>query len=100
MFYTSLNFSIHVTDFDPASYSLESTSLLFRNSTLVPLFLFRVRTTQQSQTRFLLPAQFWTSLGLRKFGLFLLQVHFLTLGDSFERKSRSENGKAINMQNL
>jgi len=49
MVYTSLNFSIYVTDFDPASYRLESTLLLFRNNTPVPLFLFRVRTAQQSQ---------------------------------------------------
>jgi len=53
MLYTSLNFSIYVTDFDPASYQLESTLLLFRNNTPVPLFLFCVRTAQQSQTRFL-----------------------------------------------
>jgi len=49
MLYTSLNFSIYVMDFDPASYRLESTVLLFRNSTPVPLFLFRVRSGQQLQ---------------------------------------------------
>jgi len=51
MLYTSLNFGIFVTDFDPASCQLESTMLFFRNKTLVPLFLFRVETAQQSQTR-------------------------------------------------
>jgi len=60
MLHTSLNFSIYVTDFDPASYRLESTMLLFRNSSPVPLFLFRVRTAQQPQTRSLSLAQFWT----------------------------------------
>jgi len=35
MLYTSLNFSIYVTNFDPASYRLESTLLLFRNTTPV-----------------------------------------------------------------
>jgi len=49
-----------VTDFDPASYRLESTLLLFRNNTPVPLFLFRVTTAQQLQTRSLSLAQFWT----------------------------------------
>jgi len=48
MFYTSLKMSIYVTDFNPASHGLESTLLLFRNNTPVPLFLFRVRTAQQS----------------------------------------------------
>jgi len=33
--YTSLNFSISVTEFDPASYRVESTLLLFRNSVFV-----------------------------------------------------------------
>jgi len=51
MVYTSLNFSIYVTDFDPASYRLESRLLLFRNNTPVPLLLFRVRTPQHLQTR-------------------------------------------------
>jgi len=37
--------------FDPPSYPFESTLPLFRNNTPVPLFLFRVRTAQQSQTR-------------------------------------------------
>jgi len=50
MLYTWFNFSIYVTDFDVASYRLESTFLLFHNNTSVPLFLFRVRTAQQSQT--------------------------------------------------
>jgi len=50
MLYTWLNFSIYVTDFDPASYRLESTLLLIHNNTSIPLFLFRVRTAQQSQT--------------------------------------------------
>jgi len=51
MLYISLNFSIYVTDFDPGFYRLESTLLLFRNNTHVPLLLFCVRTAQQSQTR-------------------------------------------------
>jgi len=46
MLYTSLNLSIYVMDFDPASYRLESTLLLFRKNTPVHLFLFRVRTNQ------------------------------------------------------
>jgi len=40
MLYASLNFSIYVTDFDPASYRLVSTLLLFRNNIPVPLFVF------------------------------------------------------------
>jgi len=51
MLYTSLNFRIYETDFDPDSYRLESTLPLFRNNSPVPLFLFGVRTTQQSQTQ-------------------------------------------------
>ena len=40
---------------------LQSTMLLFRNKTPVPLFLFRMKTAQQSQTRSLLFAtEFWT----------------------------------------
>jgi len=54
-----MNFSIYVTDFDPVSYQLESAFLLFPNNTLVSLFLFRVRTAHQSQTRSLSVAQFW-----------------------------------------
>jgi len=38
MLHTSLNFSIYVTDFDPASFRLESTLLLFRTDTPVPFF--------------------------------------------------------------
>jgi len=63
MLYTSLNFGIYVTDFDPVSYRLESTMLLFRNNTPVPLFLFRLRNAQQSHHKhdlFLSIAQFWT----------------------------------------
>ena len=81
MLYTSLNFNIYLTDFDPATYRLESTLLLFRNNTPVSSFLFRVRTAQQSQTRSLSPAQFWTCRWLCKIGLILLQVHFLMLGN-------------------
>ena len=58
MVYTSLNLSIYVTDFDPASYRLESKLLLFRNNTPVPVIVFRMRTAQQSQTRSLSLAQF------------------------------------------
>jgi len=58
--YTSLNFSIYLTDFDPASYELDSTLLLFRDNIPVPLFLFRVTTAQESQTRTPSLAQFWT----------------------------------------
>jgi len=78
MLYTSLNFRIYVTDFGPASYRLESTMLLFRIKPPVPLFLFRVRTAQQSQTRSLSFAS--TVLDLP---LVLLQVHFLMFGGSF-----------------
>jgi len=60
--YTSLNFKIYVTVFDPASYRLESTMPLFSNNTLVPLFLVPVRTAQQSRTRSLSLAQFCTVL--------------------------------------
>jgi len=60
MLYTSLNFKIHVPDFDPASCGLESTMVFFRNNTTVLLFLYRVRTAQQLQTRSLSLAQFWT----------------------------------------
>jgi len=52
MLYTSLNFRIYVTDFDPTSYRLESTLPLFRNNTPVPLFFFRVRTAR-CQAKFL-----------------------------------------------
>jgi len=45
--YLQVNFSIYVTDFDPASYRLESTLLLFLNDTPVPLFVFIVRATHQ-----------------------------------------------------
>jgi len=37
--YTSLNFKIHVPDFDPDSCLLESTMLFFRNNATVLLFL-------------------------------------------------------------
>jgi len=97
MLWTSLNFCIYETDFDPASY--RSTLLLFCDSTHAPLFLFRVRTAQQSQTRSLLLAQFWTCRWSVQ-NLFLLRVHFLMLDGSFERKSSSEDRKAINMENL
>jgi len=60
MLYTSFNFSIYVTDFDLDSHRLESTLLLFGDSTPVPLFLFSVRTARQSQTRSLSLAEFWT----------------------------------------
>jgi len=82
----ALHFSIYGTDFDPVSYRLESTLLLFRNNAPVPLFLLRVRIAQQSQTRL--------SVGLCKFGLFFLQVHIL--GGSFERKSSREDKNAKN----
>jgi len=35
-----------------------------------------------------------------KTGLFLLQVHFLMLGDSVERKSSGEDRDAIKMENV
>jgi len=41
MLYTSLNIRIYVTDFDAASYRLESTMPLFLSDTLVPLFAFK-----------------------------------------------------------
>jgi len=47
MLHTSLNFKIHVPDFDPASCRLESTVLFFRNNTTVLLFLYLRRTVQQ-----------------------------------------------------
>jgi len=74
MLYTSLNFGIYVTDFDPASYRLESTLVLFRNSTPVPLFLFCVRTAQQSQTRSLSLAVLGS--GLRVARLAVLRPNF------------------------
>jgi len=60
MLYISLNFKNHVPDFDPASCRLASTMLFFRNNATVLLFLYRVWTAQQLQTRSLLLAQFWT----------------------------------------
>jgi len=38
------------TDFDTTSYRLELTLQLFRNNTLVPLFLFRVKTENSALT--------------------------------------------------
>jgi len=87
MLYTSLNFSIYVTDFDPISCRLESTFVLFRNNTPVRLFLLRVRTAQQSQTRSLSLAQFWICCWAVQNWSVFVKVHFLMLGDSFERKS-------------
>jgi len=49
----------YVTDFDPASHRLESTLLLFRNNTPVPLFLFRVRTAQHN-TNTIFFAKLWS----------------------------------------
>jgi len=69
MLYASLNFKIHVPDFDPASCRLESTMLFFRNNTTVLLFLHRMRTDQQSQTQSLSLAQFWTCR-------WAVQIHF------------------------
>jgi len=62
MLYTSLNFGAYVTDFDPASYRPKTTMLLFRNKTPLP---FRVRTAQQSQTRYLSFASTVLDLPLR-----------------------------------
>jgi len=45
---TALNFIIYVPDFDPDPYRLGSTMLFFRNNNTVPLFLYRVRTAQQT----------------------------------------------------
>jgi len=92
MLYTSLNFKIHVPEFDPASCRLESTMLFFRNNTTFLLFLYRVRTAQQLQTRSLSLAQFWTFR-------WTVQIYFCyKLDGSFERKSSNENKNA--MENL
>ena len=72
MLYASLNFGIYVTDFDPASYRQESTMVLFRNKTPVPLFLFHVRTAQQA-----LGLPIWLFWGqICNFGLFLNSFGF------------------------
>jgi len=78
MLYTSLNFRIYVTDFEPASYQLESTLSLFRDNTPVPLFLFRVWTAQQSKTRLLSLVQFWTlRWAVQKWSLLLRPYKFI-----------------------
>jgi len=87
-------------DFDQASYRLESTLLLFRNNTPVPLFRFRVRTAQQSQTRSLSLAQFRTCRWTMQNWSDLVKFIFLMLGGSFERKTSSEDRKAITMENV
>jgi len=38
------------------------------------------------------------AVGLCKIGLFLLQVHFLMLGGSFQIRSSNEDRKAVNME--
>ena len=97
MLYTSLNFSIYVTDFDPASDRLESTLLLFCNNTPVPFLLFRVwtahcpaitSTISFASTVLNLPS------GCAKLVCFVSS--FLMFGGSFESKSSSEDRKAIN----
>jgi len=98
MLYTSLNFGIYVTDFDPASYGLESTMLLFRNKTPVPLILFSVRTAHQSQTRSLSFASTVLDLPLGCTKLVCFKFSFATLRGKFERKSSSEDRNAINME--
>jgi len=100
MLHTSLNFGIYVTDFDPASDRLESTMVLFRNKTHVPLILFRVRTVQQSQTRSLSFASTVLVLPLGCAKLICFKFTFAMLGGNFERKSCSEDWKAINMKDL
>jgi len=100
MLYTSLNFGIYVTDFDPTSYRLESTMLLFRNKTHVPLILFRVRTAQQSQTRSLSYVSTVLDLPLGCAKLVCFNFSFAMLCGNFERKSNSEDRKAINMEDL
>jgi len=75
---------------------------LLRNNTPVPLFLFRMKTAQrqQSQTRSLSLAQLWAyRLALQTWSVFVTSS-FLMLGGRFERKSSSEDRKAINMENL
>jgi len=73
---------------------------LFRDNTPAPLFLFRVRTTQQSQTRLRLLAEFWTCHWAMQNWCFVtnLQVHFSMPDGSLERKTSSENRNAINME--
>jgi len=89
MIYTSLNFRIYVTDFDPASYWLASTLLLFRNSTPVPLFLFWVGIAHCPAIPNTIS---FGSTVLAKIGLLLLKVHFLILVGSFERKTTVKIG--------
>ena len=61
MLYTSLNFGIYVTDFDPASYRLESTMLLFRNKTPVHHFFSACELpSNHKRDLFRSLAQFWT----------------------------------------
>ena len=70
MLCTSLIFRVNVTDFDPASYRLEST--LFCDNTPVPLCLFRVRTENCTAT--VLPTLRFS----REFGLvFFVEVRVL-----------------------
>jgi len=70
MFYTSLNFSIYVRDFDPASYRLESTLLFFRSSIPVPLFPFSVRTENCLAITNTISFSSGFAVGLCKIGLF------------------------------
>jgi len=76
MLCTSLNLSSYVTDFDPASYRLESTLLLFRNNTPVPLYLFRLKIAHQLKHYLLHWHSSGLSVALCKIGRFLLQVNF------------------------
>jgi len=94
MLYILLNFRIYVMDVDPASYRLESTVPLFRNNTSVPLFLFRVRTAQQSLTRSLSLARFWTCRwAVQKWYVFVT-CSFLMHGGRLETKSSGEDRNA------
>jgi len=94
MLYTSLNFSIYAMDFDQATYGLESILLLFGNNTPVPLFLFHVRTAQQSQTRSLSLAQFWTCCrAVQNWSVFVIISFFQSLVAALKGKAVVKIGR-------
>jgi len=69
----------------------------------VTLFVFCVRslrTAQHSQTQYLALAQFWTCRWAVQNWFVFVKIHFLILGGNVERKSSSEDRKAINMENV
>jgi len=60
-----------------------------------------MRTAQQSQTRSLSLALFWTCRwAVQNWSVSVTRSFFNACGGSFERKSSSDDRKAINMENL